>query len=58
LDLTAEYCAVGETLTAWTNLEDLVSFVNGNALAMPFSDGSFDAWMIGEELEAELDRSD
>lgn len=45
LDLTAEYCAVGETLTAWTKLEDKVSFVCGNALAMPFPDGSFDvAW--------------
>jgi SAM-dependent methyltransferase len=45
LDLTAEYCAVGETLTAWTKLEDKVSFVCGNALAMPFPDGAFDvAW--------------
>ena len=43
LDLTAEYCAVGETLTAWTNLADQVSFVCGNALAMPFPDGSFDS---------------
>ena len=42
LDLTAEYCAVGERLTAWTKLEDKVSFVCGNALAMPFPDGSFD----------------
>ncbi len=45
LDLTAEYCAVGATLTAWTNLKEQVSFVCGNALAMPFPDGSFDvAW--------------
>lgn len=45
LDLTADYCAVGETLTTWTRLTDRVSFVCGNALAMPFSDGSFDvAW--------------
>ena len=42
LDLTAEYCAVGETLTAWTELEDKVTFVCGNALAMPVPDGSFD----------------
>jgi sarcosine/dimethylglycine N-methyltransferase len=42
LDLTPEYCAVGETLTRWTKLTDKVSFVCGNALAMPFSDGSFD----------------
>ena len=45
LDLTPEYCAVGETLTAWTRLTDRVSFVCGNALAMPFPNSSFDvAW--------------
>lgn len=42
LDLTPEYCAVGEILTRWTQLTDKVSFVCGNALAMPFPDGSFD----------------
>lgn len=42
LDLTPAYCAVGETLTAWTRLTDRVSFVCGNALAMPFPDGGFD----------------
>jgi SAM-dependent methyltransferase len=42
LDLTPEYCAVGETLTRWTKLTDKVSFVCGNALAMPFPDGSVD----------------
>jgi SAM-dependent methyltransferase len=42
LDLTDEYCAVGRTLTAWTRLEDRVSFVCANALAMPFPDASFD----------------
>ncbi|GAC1451298.1 MAG: class I SAM-dependent methyltransferase [Ktedonobacterales bacterium] len=42
LDLTPEYCAVGETLTRWTRLTDKVSFVCGNALALPFPDGSFD----------------
>jgi SAM-dependent methyltransferase len=45
LDLTAEYCAVGQTLTSWTSLEDKVSFECASALAMPFADGSFDvAW--------------
>jgi ubiquinone/menaquinone biosynthesis C-methylase UbiE len=45
LDLVAEYCAVGETLTGWTTLNDRVSFLCGNALEMPFADGSFDvAW--------------
>ena len=42
LDLTPEYCAVGETLTRWTHLTDRVSFVCGNALTMPFPDSSFD----------------
>lgn len=42
LDLTEEYCSVGETITTWTHLTDRVSFVCGNALAMPFPDGSFD----------------
>jgi MPBQ/MSBQ methyltransferase len=42
LDLTPEYCAVGETLTTWTQLTDRVSFVCGSALSMPFADGSFD----------------
>lgn len=45
LDLTAEYCAVGQTLTSWTNLVDKVSFECASALAMPFADASFDvAW--------------
>ena len=42
LDITSEYCAVGETLTRWTHLADSVSFVHANALDMPFADGSFD----------------
>jgi SAM-dependent methyltransferase len=42
LDLTQDYCAVGETLTRWTRLTDRVSFVCRSALAMPFPDGSFD----------------
>lgn len=45
VDLTAEYCAVGETLTRWTRLTDRVSFVHASALDMPFDDASFDiAW--------------
>ena len=42
VDLTAEYCAVGETLTRWTKLTDRVSFVHASALDMPFDDASFD----------------
>jgi ubiquinone/menaquinone biosynthesis C-methylase UbiE len=43
LDLTAEYCAVGEMLTARTGLSDRVAFRHGNALDMPFSEDAFDA---------------
>lgn len=42
VDLTAEYCTVGETLTAWTHLTDRVSFVHASALDMPFGDANFD----------------
>jgi SAM-dependent methyltransferase len=45
LDVTSEYCAVGEQLTEWTGLTDLVTFVHANALEMPLPDASFDvAW--------------
>ena len=45
LDLTEEYCRVGEMLTARTGLADRVTFQVGSALDMPFEDGSFDvAW--------------
>jgi len=43
LDLTEEYCRVGEMLTARTGLSDRVSFQHGNALEMSFADCSFDA---------------
>jgi len=42
VDLTPEYCAVGETLTMWTHLTDRVSFVHASALDMPFADASCD----------------
>lgn len=42
LDLTEEYCRVGEMLTARTGLTDRVAFEHGSALVMPFPDGSFD----------------
>lgn len=42
LDVTPEYCAVGERLTDWTRLADRVTFVEASALDMPFPDGSFD----------------
>ncbi|MGH2369221.1 MAG: class I SAM-dependent methyltransferase [Chloroflexota bacterium] len=42
LDLTEEFCRVGEMLTARTGLGDRVTFRHGTALEAPFPDGSFD----------------
>lgn len=42
LDLTEEFCRVGTMLTERTGLTDRVTFQHGDALAMPFPDGSFD----------------
>ena len=45
LDLTEEFCRIGRDLTRRTRLEQRVVFEHGDALAMPFPDGSFDlAW--------------
>jgi SAM-dependent methyltransferase len=45
LDLTEAYCRVGARLTTLTGLDDRVHFQEGDALEMPFSEGSFDvAW--------------
>ncbi|MCI0622064.1 MAG: methyltransferase domain-containing protein [Acidobacteria bacterium] len=43
LDITPEYCRVGEMLTSLTGLSDRVSFRNASALDMPFAAESFDA---------------
>ena len=42
LDLTEEYCRAGEMLTEMTNLGERVTFRHGDALDMPYPDGSFD----------------
>ncbi len=42
VDLTEAYCRVGEQLTAQANLTDRVQFQQGDALDLPFEDGSFD----------------
>ncbi|MBI1735465.1 MAG: methyltransferase domain-containing protein [Candidatus Rokubacteria bacterium] len=42
VDLTEEFCRVGAMLTARAGLADRVVFRHGNALALPFPDGSFD----------------
>jgi SAM-dependent methyltransferase len=43
LDLTEEFIRVGQRLTELTSLADKVSHQQGDALNMPFPDGSFDA---------------
>ncbi len=42
IDLTAEFCDVARHLTRTLGLKDRVSFEQGDALAMPFADASFD----------------
>jgi len=42
IDLTAEFCEVARELTRVTGLDVNVGFVDGDALAMPFADASFD----------------
>ncbi len=41
IDLTPEFCATAEHLTALVGLADRVDFHHGNALDMPFADASF-----------------
>lgn len=42
VDLTAEFCDVARVLTRAVGLADRIAFEQGNALAMPFADASFD----------------
>jgi SAM-dependent methyltransferase len=42
IDLTAEFCRVAEMLTRLTGMTGQVSYRCGNALDLPFDDGSFD----------------
>jgi SAM-dependent methyltransferase len=45
LDLTEEYCRVGEMLTSRTGLNDRVTFRHGSALEMTFEPATYDvAW--------------
>ena len=43
VDLTPEFCAAAEALSAATGLADRVTILNGSALALPVPDGAFDA---------------
>jgi ubiquinone/menaquinone biosynthesis C-methylase UbiE len=42
IDLTSEFCEVAEQLTRLLGLDSRVRFMVGNALAMPFDDGTFE----------------
>jgi SAM-dependent methyltransferase len=54
LDLTEEYCCVGADLTRRAGLEAQVEFRHGDALAMPFADGAFDAvWTQHSSMNVE-----
>ena len=47
IDLTEEYIAVAQMLTARFGIEDRVDFECANALDLPFEDGSFDVvWCL------------
>jgi len=43
IDLTAEFVEAGRTLCDWVDLADRVDLHQGDALAMPFAEASFDA---------------
>jgi ubiquinone/menaquinone biosynthesis C-methylase UbiE len=43
IDLTRAYVEAGNILSGWLHLEDRVSLRHGDALALPFADGSFTA---------------
>ncbi len=46
VDLVEEYCQIAAAFTDRVGLSDRVSFQQGNALDLPFADGSFDvAWL-------------
>jgi SAM-dependent methyltransferase len=47
IDLTAEYVETGNTLCKWVGLDQRISLHEGSALAMPFTERSFDgAYML------------
>ena len=43
IDLTRDYVEAGNALSGWLHLGDRVSLQQGDALALPFADGSFTA---------------
>eukprot|EP00041_Stephanoeca_diplocostata_P008562 m.126683 g.126683 ORF g.126683 m.126683 type:complete len:311 (+) comp17384_c0_seq1:96-1028(+) len=54
IDLTAEYVDVANNINKWTNMDDKITMVVGNAFAMQFEDAVFDkAYMmhVGMNIE-------
>lgn len=45
IDLTQAFCDAAATLSDWVGLSDRVSFRQGDATSLPFTDGAFDAAM-------------
>jgi ubiquinone/menaquinone biosynthesis C-methylase UbiE len=43
VDLTPEFIATGTALCEWVGLDEQIELHQGNALSMPFTEGSFDA---------------
>jgi ubiquinone/menaquinone biosynthesis C-methylase UbiE len=54
VELTEEYCEVARLLDKLTGMEDLVGVRRGDALDLPFPDGSFDlVWTQHESMNIE-----
>ncbi len=54
VDLTEEYCRIGEVLTRRVGLDRLVTFRHASALALPFEAASFDvAWTQHSSMNIE-----
>lgn len=45
LDLTKSFCEAASAMSEWLGLADRVRFFHGDATALPFEDGTFDAAM-------------
>ncbi|MGB8623455.1 MAG: methyltransferase domain-containing protein [Paracoccaceae bacterium] len=45
VDLTPAFCEMAAVMSGWVGLDDKVSFRQGDATALPFSDASFDTAM-------------
>ena len=43
IDLTPSFCSAATELSRWTGLDEMTTFRVGDACALPFDDGSFDA---------------